>query len=528
MRLRARAYQAQLVAVAVMTVAAVYVYERFTDSKATQPAPATGNAPKEDAELRAKLAWYKWYFSEYAAALRLAQYGEPTLDINQLLATSGADFAPIGSVTASVVCPAPSNGAFTGDFIYWGARMLPLIGAKGVSFYAVSYLGSAGFAHSEQAFDALMPAASIRDAIRGRSRVRLGTAFGLAGRWLAEHSFKDFSFAVFGDYGHSALMSYNSSDVDGDGHGDFVFDRWLVLSSSGYASSGAAPRRAIFIDDRMVALEGEALTAYRWSGERSGLVRLTAVALRRPALADTPYALLPLPGGLAAVRTQDSIDIYELGEAGISFPSTITGVAPGEIQTGAFGDFDGDGQLDFWLSQVATPTPYPNKQDQLVLIRTVDIRSGPNELDQIRYFGIKGSPRYSDYDGISTTLSPIAGDVTADGRPDISFTGHRHMNESGALYLLPGDRIVRGEEIDVTAPQVVKILGKAMSQVAPPFHHWDATDLLGDGHADIVIPVDNDLCSGLNAGAIYVLSGKKITELAREGPGAASGAMATR
>jgi hypothetical protein len=67
-----------------------------------------------------------------------------------------------------------------------------------------------------------------------------------------------------------------------------------------------------------------------------------------------------------------------------------------------------------------------------------------------------------------------------------------------------------------------------MSQVAPPFHHWDATDLLGDGHADIVIPVDNDLCSGLNAGAVYVLSGKKITELAREGPAAASGAMATR
>jgi hypothetical protein len=117
--------------------------------------------------------------------------------------------------------------------------------------------------------------------------------------------------------------------------------------------------------------------------------------------------------------------------------------------------------VDFWLSQVATPTPYPDKQDQLVLIRTVDIRPGPNELDQIRYFGIKGSARYSDYDGISTTLSPIAGDVTADGRPDISFTGHRHMNESGALYLLPGDRIVRGEEIDVTAPQVVKILGKA-------------------------------------------------------------------
>jgi hypothetical protein len=283
----------------------------------------------------------------------------------------------------------------------------------------------------------------------------------LAGSWLAEHSSQDFRFAVFGDYGHSALTSYNSSDIDGDGQGDFVFGRWLILSSSGYASSGAAPRRAIFMGDRLVALEGEALTAYRWNAARSGLVLQTSVELRKPAHSDTPYALLPLPDGLAAVRTQDSIDIYELGEAGISFRSTITGVAPGEIQTGAFGDFDGDGDVDFWLSQVATPTPYPDKQDQLVLIRTVDIRPGPNEPDQIRYFGIKGSARYSDYDGISTPLSPIAGDVTADGRPDISFTGHRHMNESGALYLLPGDRIVRGEEIDVTAPQVVKILGKA-------------------------------------------------------------------
>jgi|HigsolmetaAR202D_1030399.scaffolds.fasta_scaffold123526_2 hypothetical protein len=44
-----------------------------------------------------------------------------------------------------------------------------------------------------------------------------------------------------------------------------------------------------------------------------------------------------------------------------------------------------------------------------------------------------------------------------------------------------------------------------------PFHHWDATDYTGDGVDDIVVSADNDLCSGLNAGAIYLLDGAAIT-----------------
>ncbi len=128
----------------------------------------------------------------------------------------------------------------------------------------------------------------------------------------------------------------------------------------------------------------------------------------------------------------------------------------------------------------------------------------------------KGSDKYSDYDGISTSLSPIAGDLDGDGRPDLSFVGHRHMNEAGALYILLNEHITERGQLDITDRNVLKVVGKPMCQLAPPFFHYDATDLNGNGHCDIIVSADNDLYSGIHAGALYVLDSKKIIELWKE------------
>jgi hypothetical protein len=137
---------------------------------------------------------------------------------------------------------------------------------------------------------------------------------------------------------------------------------------------------------------------------------------------------------------------------------------------------------------------------------------GDSTLSDLIAFEITGSSRYSDYDGIATTMSPIAGDIDGDGRPDFTFSGHRHMSEAGALYVLLGKDITEGGRIALTDNRIIKVVGPMMAQLAPPFHHWDATDLDGDGCDEIVISADNDVASGIHAGAVYILSGRKITE----------------
>ena len=79
------------------------------------------------------------------------------------------------------------------------------------------------------------------------------------------------------------------------------------------------------------------------------------------------------------------------------------------------------------------------------------------------------------------------------------------MNEAGALYILPGSSISRHKDFSISDEEIVKILGRQMSQLAPPFHHWDFTDFNFDGHADIIVTADNDMCSGLHAGSVQNL-----------------------
>ncbi|HAT1922495.1 TPA: hypothetical protein JAZ42_04425 [Legionella pneumophila] len=175
--------------------------------------------------------------------------------------------------------------------------------------------------------------------------------------------------------------------------------------------------------------------------------------------------------------------------------------------------------IDFWVSQVATGIERKACADQVILISSQQLlnsHQGDVLLNDVSYFTVKGSEKYSDYDGISTSLSPIAGDIDADGKPDLSFVGHRHMNEAGALYILLNDDFKKGGVIDITNKKIIKVLGKPMSQLAPPYIHWDATDLTGSGHCDIIVSADNDLYSGLHAGAIYILDSKKILQAWRE------------
>ena len=304
------------------------------------------------------------------------------------------------------------------------------------------------------------------------------------------------------------MFSYNSGDIDGDNKPDFIFEEELVLSTKEYQLSTKGPRRALFIDDFVLGIDGNIVRKYSFDGQK--LIVEQDFELNNQPHENVPYILLPLPDGKIGVRTNDAFDIYSLRETGLEWFATIIGLSPGELQTGAFGDFTGNGEIDVWLAQVATETPYPNKLDQIVLLQMSDVKPGMNVLDDLAWTTVRGSSKYSDYDGIGTSISPKAGDLDGDGRPDLSFTGHRHMNEAGALYILPGSSISQNKDLSISDKEVVKIRGRHMSQLAPPFHHWDFTDFNSDGHSDLIVTADNDMCSGLHAGSVLKLDGKRI------------------
>lgn len=458
---------------------------------------------KQIKELKKKYAWHRWFHSEYAAELRRVQYGEATNGINELLVAHKKEFIPIESVTESVVCSKKTNTVFDKDFIYWGARILPLKQKGQQAFYAISYLGAGDFAHSNKSFDSFVNEIDFKKPITYKKNPH-----GLTESWLSKHKSSKLMFDGAGRYGYSAVFSYNSGDIDGDNKDDFIFDDLLITSSSGYKTQIPAPRRAIFYKGLVIGIENNQLTFFKF--HQGELKELNKTQLKTSPHPDTPYVLFPLPENFIAVHTLNSLDIYKVDSDSAQFFTKITGLEKGEVQVGAFADFTGDAITDFWISQVNTPVKYPNKRDRASLIDIQLLQKGTVTLNDITFYKIFGSPKYSDYDGIASTMSPRAGDIDGDGLPDFTFTGHRHMNEAGALYILPGKQIKKGKELRVSAPQIVKILGRPMSQLAPPFHHWDATDFNTDRYDDIVVSVDNDVCAGLHSGSLYLLDGKKI------------------
>ncbi len=454
--------------------------------------------------VRKKYSWHRWYHQEYAAELRMQQYDKPTKGINDIFYSQKRNFIPIETVTSNVICSRPSNTVFDNDFIYWSARVIPLEIDDETHFYSTSYIGKGDFAHSNKAFDAFVTPSDFK-----KKQNTIGKSHGLTEKWIKENKSEALQFDDDNPYGNSAIFSYNSGDVDGDGNDDFIFNDSLILSSKGYKISGTAPRRGVFWNQNVIGLDKDRLDFYKFEDGR--LTKTSSMTLKNHPHPKTPYALFVLPQNILAVHYSKGIDFYRVSANNAEYFAHVTGIELGEVQFGAIGDFTGDGLKDVWISQVNTPEQFPHKKDHVSLLDLSKLQNGAQDIDNITVFKINGSAKFSDYDGIGSSLSPVAGDIDNDGKLDLSFTGHRHMNEAGALYVLFGKYLENGTEIDVTAPQVKRILGRTMSQIAPPFHHWDATDFNEDGYDDLVIPVDNDVCSGLHSGSLYLLDGKKVT-----------------
>ena len=95
----------------------------------------------------------------------------------------------------------------------------------------------------------------------------------------------------------------------------------------------------------------------------------------------------------------------------------------------------------------------------------------------------------------------------------IPGSDHFALNRSGAYFILPGS-VVREEKgtIRTSDERILKIRGGIFSFIGVPNQHVDNFDYDKDGHDDLFITADSDTEAGIEAGSVYVLSGKKIVE----------------
>lgn len=460
--------------------------------------------------------WYQNMFGHFAATQRYIEYGVATPGINEVYVNAIDDFIPFEDVRTATFCPAAqTGGALTGEWTYFAARMLPVPSNGAINFYAVSYLGSNTGFHGA-GMDALVTSADI------------SAGEGLLGYDVPAHGLQAQHTAAFGKSNllkssHFAPLSWNSKDIDGDGVGDLAFGGMMYLSSSNYStpawSTSQLNAEVAFLDTpngvRAARLKGGRLSVVRAlpvSGfTEEGLLQIDQVQVN----AGHTLTAIPGPAGdRIMVRRSCGLQVYNFTGTSIIAGPCINGLLGNWAMPGGVGDFDGDGFDDVWIAETNQGDANAPANSRVTLISGALLNAafGSVTLDSLKIARINGSARYSNYDGIGTTMSPKAGDFDGDGMPDFSFSGHRHMSEAGALFILPGSEFVSSMNIALTDPRLIKVVGKHMSQLAPPYHHWDATDLNGDGHDDIVVSAVNDLCSGLNAGAIYVLSGKAIAD----------------
>jgi hypothetical protein len=459
---------------------------------------------RANAELQRAQAHYVHLYDLYAAMARYRQYGELSDNV-AIFHREQKDFVPIESVTEKLICPKTVKKLPNG-FTYFGIRNI-VLGRKGQAplFYSISYMGNHAFIRDRDEFDSLI---DLGNPGAGRIvRLPESQAANLMSR-APRPLTRNGSFIT--------PFSFNSRDINNDGTDDFFFGGHLFLSEKGdyepIADKALDGREVVFANNEFLSPKGAVIE--RWSHDEGHLVKVGEVALESPVATNRPFTILPLDGAVTdradvIVITASSYDFYALRDGKAERVMSLPASAPHSVIVGARGDFDGDGKDDLWL----TESRWRNKDGKIVgraaLLSSRKFKSGASRLEDIASFILYGAEAYTDFDGVGVSLSPVAGDFDRDGKPDLSVSGHIHMNEAGALYIVRGKDIAGRSDLSITDAQVIRIVGRPVSNLAPPFFHYDLPSPQG---ARIVAAADNDLCSGAAGGAIYILDIAKLIE----------------
>jgi hypothetical protein len=214
-----------------------------------------------------------------------------------------------------------------------------------------------------------------------------------------------------------------------------------------------------------------------------------------------------------AVFTTGSLHILTSSES-YSFSDKLSLAVPaGNYFVGGRGDYDEDGIGDFWLLKFI-----PRSASMAFFVRGGDMKKvygrGDSSLgiEDVSFLRMEGDREYTEA-GVAGSMSFRAGDVDGDGIPDFTVSDHFALNRSGAYFILPGS-VVRGEKgtIRTSDERILKVRAEIFSFIGVPNQHVDNFDFDKDGYDDLFITADSDTEAGIEAGSVYVLSGKKIIE----------------
>jgi hypothetical protein len=229
--------------------------------------------------------------------------------------------------------------------------------------------------------------------------------------------------------------------------------------------------------------------------------------------------LLPLPDSDGVefkeigLFTEDSLRILFSSKSYNFLKGATVALPKGGYYIGGRGDFDKDGSGDFWILRY-----HPTNQSEAFFIPGRKIRGFLDQgesnfpLGALSPLRLVGDRTFSEA-GISGSMSATAGDIDGDGIPDFVVGDHYALNRSGAYFILPG-ALIRNTTgtISVADKRVIKVRGAPYGFIAVYYNHVDNIDFDSDGFDDLFITADSDTEAGTEAGAVYVLSGKKIIE----------------